>query len=122
MQMDFLSGWFVRALASDSERTRYNYRAASKGKDQPEFNGCAKLELELELIQARMTQKPLLWVEVGKSNRALYCGRLAFSSLGFAEIPKNAFCVALPVPRGVVCCHEGNERVNAPLATKFLGT
>jgi hypothetical protein len=24
-------------------------------------------ELELELIQTRMTQKPLLWVEVGKS-------------------------------------------------------
>jgi hypothetical protein len=24
-------------------------------------------ELELELIQARMIQKPLLWVEVGKS-------------------------------------------------------
>ena len=26
-----------------------------------------ELELELELIQARMIQKPLLWVEVGKS-------------------------------------------------------
>jgi hypothetical protein len=25
------------------------------------------LELELELIQTRMIQKPLLWVEVGKS-------------------------------------------------------
>jgi hypothetical protein len=24
-------------------------------------------ELELELIQTRMTQKPMLWVEVGKS-------------------------------------------------------
>jgi hypothetical protein len=25
------------------------------------------LELELEIIQTRMIQKPLLWVEVGKS-------------------------------------------------------
>ena len=26
----------------------------------------SELELELELIQTRMTQKPMLWVEVGK--------------------------------------------------------
>ena len=30
-----------------------------------------ELELELELIQARMLQKPLLWVEVGKSTCVL---------------------------------------------------
>jgi hypothetical protein len=31
------------------------------------FNGPIKIELELELIQTRVIQKPLLWVEVGKS-------------------------------------------------------
>jgi hypothetical protein len=32
------------------------------------FGFCVlELELELELIQTRMIQKPLLWVEVGKS-------------------------------------------------------
>jgi hypothetical protein len=30
-------------------------------------SGLGELELELELIQTRMIQKPLLWVEVGKS-------------------------------------------------------
>ena len=30
-------------------------------------SGYYPLELELELIQTRMIQKPLLWVEVGKS-------------------------------------------------------
>jgi hypothetical protein len=34
--------------------------------------GCqGELELELELIQTRMIQKPLLWVEVGKSASVL---------------------------------------------------
>jgi hypothetical protein len=35
----------------------------------PSAVGCTllELELELELIQTRMIQKPLLWVEVGKS-------------------------------------------------------
>jgi hypothetical protein len=35
------------------------------------------LELELELIQTRMIQKPLLWVEVGKSACVLVDLRIA---------------------------------------------
>jgi hypothetical protein len=48
---------------------------------------CPELELELELIQTRMTQKPVLWVEVGKK---VLGGFANCASLCLLDMTRNA--------------------------------
>jgi hypothetical protein len=51
------------------------------------FNKCrAHLELELELIQTHMAQKPLLWVEVGAHavRKRSECGGVVWVGAGVA--------------------------------------
>jgi hypothetical protein len=57
-------------------------REGRSRKKEMEFYLCWPLELELELIQTHMMQKPLLWVEVGKSA----CGDLRIAPLSACSI------------------------------------
>jgi hypothetical protein len=56
------------------------------------FPAGPSLELELELTQTRVIQKPLLWVEVGKSLKVLVClwGFANCASFHLLDMTRNA--------------------------------